>query len=330
MGHPPPTTHRRRLLCLLLAACLVPAAGCKDDKESGEISMAVFTAGSLSIPFRDVSRRFMELHPGTRVLAEAAGSRDTARKVSDLGRRCDVLGSADHQVVENLLMPAHAAFNIVFATNEMALAYTKKSRQQDRITAANWHEVLLDPKVSFGRSDPDRDPCGYRTVMLFQLAERHYKVAGLARRLEQKDGRRHIRPKETDLVALLEVGQIDYIFTYRSLAIQHGLKFLTLPAQINLSAPSMAARYRAARVKVTGKKPGQTITRVGAPIAYSVTIPKKAPNRRLAEGYLDLLLSAEGQAIIKRNGQGPVIPPRATGEVPARLRRHLAGGTRAP
>ncbi len=314
----------------LLAICLVAAPSCKDRGQAPDRVLTIFHAGSLSIPFREVTRQFGARHPGVRVQAEAAGSRDTARKVSDLKRRCDVLGSADFRVVENLLMPEHAAFNIPFATNEMTIAYSRHSRHRDRINASNWHEVLLDPSVAFGRSDPDRDPCGYRTVMLFQLAEKHLGVAGLARRLEQKDNKRFVRPKETDLLALLESGQIDYLFIYTSVAKQHRLETLQLPAEINLGSPAMAARYGAARVTVSGKKPGQTITRVGAPIAYSVTIPKNSRQQKLALDYLDLLLSATGRQIMERNGQRPILPARGRGTVPSRLRRHLSPAVSKP
>ena len=310
----------------LLALCLVATPGCKQGRQDQR--MTILHAGSLSVPFREVSKAFQRRHPGVRVLAEAAGSRDTARKVSDLGQRCDVLGSADYRVVENLLMPKHTDFNVVFATNEMTIAFTPRSRKRDRMTPATWHQVLLDPEVTFGRSDPNRDPCGYRTVMLFQLAERHHKLPGLAKKLAQMHGKRFIRPKETDLLALLEGGHLDYIFTYTSVARQHNLLHLRLPAEINLSSPALAERYKAARVQVTGKKPGQTITRVGAPIAYSVTIPRNAPRPKLALKYVDLLLSQEGRAIMERNGQRPIVPPRARGSVPQELRRHLGQGSK--
>ena len=166
--------------------------------------------------------------------------------------------------------------------------------------------------------------------MLFQLAEAHLGLAGLAQKLEQKGGRRFIRPKETDLLALLESGQIDYMFIYRSVARQHQLKFIPLPAEINLASVDMAPRYKQARVSVTGKKPGHRLTRVGAPIVYSVTIPKNAAQPALAVQYLDLLLSPEGQAIMARNGQGAITPARGKGVVPQALRRHLSAGGTTP
>ncbi len=295
----------------ILLAGRRPSSGAKGKE--GPRELIVFHAGSLSVPFGELSDLFSRKHPGVTVKAEAAGSRDTARKVSDLGRRCDVLGSADYRVVENLLMPELADFNIRFATNRMGIAYTDASRKAKEIGPENWPDVLLEPEVAFGRSDPDSDPCGYRTVMVFQLAERHYGRPGLAALLEEKDGARFIRPKETDLLALLEAGEIDYMFIYRSVARQHGLKFLDLPDDVNLGSADLADSYATAQVKVTGKEPGEFLTHVGEPIVYSVTIPKNAPSPDLAEQYVALLLSPEGRQIMDRNGQAPIVPP-LTGE----------------
>jgi molybdate/tungstate transport system substrate-binding protein len=306
------------------AAVLVVGAGCSRDKKAGDdmSELVIFHAGSLSVPFRDVSRAFNELYPNVTVKAEAAGSRDTARKVCDLGRPCDVLGSADYVVIDNLLIPDHAAFSVRFATNEMAIAYTDRSKHHDSIYPGNWPEVLLRDSVLVGRSDPNRDPCGYRTVMVFELAERYYQVPGLAERLAERAGEKYIRPKETDLLALLESLEIDYLFIYRSVAEQHGLKFIVLPDEVNLKSTEFADLYASVTVEVTGKRPGEMIERGGAPMVYGVTIPDNCENREMAEAWVEVLLSEEGRAIMERNGQ-PAIVPASTAhfdKVPERLR----------
>lgn len=287
--------------------------------------LIIFHAGSLSVPFRDISAAFKKKHPNVQIKAEAAGSRDSARKISDLGRGCDVMGAADCEVIDELLVPKHAPFNIRFATNELAIAYTSRSRYGDRINSRNWHEILLRDDVNFGRADPNRDPCGYRTLMAFQLAEKHYGKRGLARALADKDGARFIRPKETDLLALLESGEIDYLFIYRSVIAQHKLKLLRLPDQVNLSSPAFAGFYRQASVRITGARPGQFTTLAGAPIVYGVTIPANTPNRAMAEAWVALLLSPQGRRIMQRNGQGVLSPPRVDhpDKLPVSLRKYF-------
>ncbi len=289
---------------------LFTAVFCARERAMNELQtdLVIFHAGSLSVPFRRISERFNVMYPDVIVRAESAGSRDTARKVSDLRRRCDVLGSADYRVIDALLLTEHADFNIRFAANEMVIAYTDSSRYADVITAENWPQLLLTDNVTFGRSDPNRDPCGYRTVVLFQLAERHYGTAGLARKLEEKHGRTYIRPKETDLLALLELGEIDFLFIYRSVASQHGLRFIVLPAEVNLGAAELDGLYATASVEITGKKRGERIERRGAAIVYGATIPKTCGNQEMAEAWIALMLSHIGRDIMAVNGQPPIAP----------------------
>ncbi len=305
------------------SGCGEKTSGSAEDRGRDKQELTIFHAGSLSVPFREISAIFQAEHPGVTVKAEAAGSRDCARKISDLDRRCDVLGSADYTVVTALLMPEHVDFNIRFALNEMVIAYTDESRLSDKITPENWVEILLSAGVAVGRSDPNRDPCGYRALMLFQLAEKYFRMPGLARKLAGKSGEKYIRPKETELLALLEAGEIDYAVIYRSLAEQHGLKSVLLPKEVNLGSPAFADFYRTATVSVTGKRPGEFVVKTGEPMVYSVTIPKDAPNREMAEAWVRLLLSPRGRAVMERNGQPCVTPAEADGleNVPASLRQ---------
>ncbi len=292
---------------ILVIAVMSCFFGCgKGDGDERDETLAIFHAGSLAIPFEQISDVFEKENPGIKVLAESAGSRHCARKISDLGRICDVMGSADYKVVSNLLMDDHAGFNIRFAVNEMVVAFNDKSKMGDMINAGNWYEVLHEEGVNVGRADPDSDPCGYRTLMVFQLAERFYKVDSLSESLKEKDT--YIRPKETDILALLEAGEVDYTMIYLSIAVQHGLKYITLPDEINLKRSEFADLYSLASVRVSGKKPGEYITRIGEPMVYSVTLPKNAENRNAALLWLELLLSEKGNAIMKANGQ-PVIKP---------------------
>lgn len=297
-------------MILLAVPCMM--IGCENrNTPSAKNELVIFHAGSLSVPLREVSALFKKEHPDITIKSEASGSRDAARKICDLGRKCDVFASADYKVVADLLMPDHADFNIRFALNEMVIAYTDNSRSSSEITAGNWYEILMKENIAFGRSEPNHDPCGYRTLMVLQLAEKYYKVPDLARSLQEND--RYIRPKETDLLALLEAGEIDYIFIYRSVAVQHGLNVILLPDEINLKSSAFAELYSRATVKLSGKTPGQFITRKGEPMVYSVTIPKNAANPEAAQAWIALLLSPRGKAIMEKNGQPCIKLPQADG-----------------
>jgi molybdate/tungstate transport system substrate-binding protein len=141
-----------------------------------------------------------------------------------------------------------------------------------------------------------------------KLAEEFYGAEGLADRLLAKD-HRFIRPKETDLLPLLETHAIDYIFLYRSVADQHGLNALLLPDEINLKSAAFAERYATATVEVSGKKPGETIVKTGAPMVYGVTIPCNSPSPELAVAFVRFLLDpSHGMAVMERNGQPSIVP----------------------
>jgi molybdate/tungstate transport system substrate-binding protein len=296
---------------ILLTAAAALLSGCRKREGQAEQTLIIFHAGSLSIPVQELAELFEASYPGVEVRAESAGSRHCARKVADLGKPCDVMMSADTRVVESLLMPDHARFNIQFATNQMAIAYAPDSKFADDITAENWPEILQRDGVVLGRSEPESDPCGYRTLLVFQLAEGAFESPGLAERLARATS--VIRPKETDLLSLLDLGEVDYLFIYRSVARQHGLRMVQLPDEINLRSAELVDLYATATVQLTGKRPGETITRKGEPMVYSLTIPTDAPHPTMAEAWVALLLSDAGRAIMERNDQPFLTPPTADG-----------------
>jgi len=276
--------------------------------------LIIFHAGSLSIPFREMAKAFEGRYPGVEVIREAAGSRTCARKISDLGRPADIMASADYTVIENLLIPKYAAWNISFATNEMAIMYRPDSKYAKEINGQNWYRILLRKDVEYGHSDPNSDPCGYRSQLVWQLAEKYYQVPGLYEKLKAGCPARNVRPKETDLIALLEAGELDYLFIYKSVAMQHHMPFVNLPVNINLASSEYAGFYNRASTKISGKTPGSFIVKKGKPMVYGITIPKNAPHRERAVQFISFLLGPEGREIMRRNGQEPLPVAKVTGD----------------
>ena len=303
-------------IALPFVALMLALMGCTPQP-----NLVILHAGSLSVPFDEATEAFEELNPGVTIVTESAGSRTTIRKVTELGKRADVVAVADYTVIEDLMFPDYADWYIWFARNEMVIAYSEHSKFSDEIDGENWYQILLRDDVQYGHSDPDQDPCGYRTLMLWQLAEIYYDVPGLYDDLDAGCPPQNIRPKETDLIALQQAGALDYVFQYRSVAEQHDLEYLELPEEINLSSPEFAEFYSHAQVAVSGKEPGTSVTLTGAPIIYGVTIPQNAPHPDLAIAFLKFLLGKEGQAITAENGQPPIVP--AVASDPDRLPEEL-------
>jgi molybdate/tungstate transport system substrate-binding protein len=307
------------LVAVAFAACPQPAT---ETELSGQLQ--IFNAGSLTAPFEQISEEFNKIHPNVEILAEAAGSATTIRKVTELGKECGVIGSADYQLIPQLMFPQYADWYIIFASNEMSIAYTDQSQFADEINGDNWYLILQRDGVTYGRSDPDQDPCGYRTLMVWQLAEKHYDSPGLYDSLYNSAGDL-MRPKSVDLIALLQSGDLDYAFEYSSVAQQQNLKYVKLPPEINLSDVDFEDFYAQAEVEIAGAEPGQTITMKGSPIVYAVTIPTNFTRQELAIAWVDFLLSDQGMSIMEANFQTPIIPAKTNdaSKLPEALRKYV-------
>lgn len=301
--------------------------GCGDSHSYKKIELIIFHAGSLSVPFKQLKAEFENKNPDVTVLLEPAGSIVCARKVTELKKPCDIVASADYFVISELLIPEYATWNISFATNEIVVAFNEKAKYASQINTDNWIDILSRNDVIYARSDPDSDPCGYRTILSFMLAEKYYNMNGLTEKLISKN-RDYIRPKEVDLIALIESNSIDYMFQYKSVAIQHKLNYIELPDEINLSDPAKKDLYQSVSLDVTGKKPGTKMKVTGDYINYSITVLDNAPQKEKAIDFLCFLLSAEGIEIFRKNGQDPLIPflTEQPDKIPIRLQQVLSVG----
>jgi molybdate/tungstate transport system substrate-binding protein len=309
-------THLR--LLPLLAALL--ASGCHSRTE-----LVVFHASSLSRVLSDLAEELEREAPDLRVHLEPSGSQVAARKITELGMRADLVAVADAALIDRMLLPSHARFNAVFATNEMVLAHKGHSRFTEEVTSENWPEVVLRAGVRLGRASPDLAPIGYHTLFVWQLAERsgRYGKDGerLEARLRERCGER-ATTDEAELLSLLESKAIDYAFLYRSTAEDHRLKITPLPAELNLSSPELAPRYASAAVEVAMKQAEARTRLTGSPVTYGLTIPAAAPHPAAALRLAAFILGERGQRALRRAGFRPVAPATCAqwGEAPLALR----------
>ena len=274
-------------------------------------TVIIFHAGSLTVPFEAMEKAFEAKYPKVDVQREAAGSQACARKITDVKKPCDIMASADYTVIDKLLIPKYADWNIRFATNQLVLCYTDKSGYADKITKKNWYEILQKKDVVWGHSDPNLDPCGYRSLMVMQLAEKYYKKPGLYDKLLANRPEENIRPKSVELISLLQTGNMDYAWEYLSVAVQHDLRYIVLPDEINLGNYRYDDFYSQAVVQVTGQEPGTFMEMKGGSVTYGITLIKDAPNREAAIAFLQYMLDPQGGLkILKDQGQPPFVPSR--------------------
>jgi molybdate/tungstate transport system substrate-binding protein len=343
---------------LFLAIPLV--AGCAPQKET----LTIYHAGSLAVPFSELKAEFEATHPDVEVLCESGGSAAMINKaitVSEAGEAPpNIIASADYKLIpDRLYEGGYADWNIAFARNTMVLCYRDGAPGSEAVMngSRTWYDVLRNDLVSYGHSNPDDDPCGYRTLLVAQLAQRYYHdnatefglspdpdVDGLYDALipgsEHDRGRvggskEVVRSKSVDLIASIQSGDLDYAFEYRSVAVQHGLNFIGLDDAINLGSLGMIGDtnityedfYQEASVQIM-KEPGPPPTyetEKGEPIVYGITILKNAENKDLAVEFVAFLLSEQGQDVMESNGQ-PFIEPLLCdypGNLPAELKEVL-------
>ena len=303
----------RRAAASLAAAGLLTACGAGDERGDGRTDgrpppLEVWAAASLARPVRAALDTFTA-RTGIEARLETQASLELARRITDLGQVPDVLLLADAAVFPALLEPAHVASHTVFARNRIVVAWSPRARHAAEFArAARWWEVLERPGVEVGRADPATDPSGYRTLLVFQLAERHYGVAGLGQRLLAAAPPRNVRPREADQIALLEAGELDYVWTYENLARGAALPYRALPAAVDLGTLADSGIYATARVRVPGRG-SDSVTFSGAPIAYALGVPRRAPHAMAARRLADWLLGAEAARVMRAHALAAVASP---------------------
>ncbi len=298
-----------------------------------ETTLKVFHAGSLAAPFEEMEAAFEEAYPNVDVQLYPGGSTAIVKDITELDKTADVLASADYSLIPSYMVPDDADWYAIFAKNTMVLTYTDQSLYADEINADNWYEILARDDVLWAFSDPNLDPCGYRTPMVIQLAELYYGddqifesivSANSNITVTEENGvylihsespepvdQLSIRPKSVELVQMVQAGGLDYAWEYRSVAVQNDLKFVELPAAIDLSSVEYADTYATVQEECGGQ------VRTASPIVYGVTVPTNSENPELGIEFVKMLVGETGQEIMSGQGQPPIVPAEGFLDVPA-------------
>jgi len=196
-----------------------------------------------------------------------------------------------------------ANWAIGFATDQMVLAYSNSTTQTSATnniislgktaTASNatsdWNNLyttLVSGTVKIGISDPTQDPGGLRAWLVLEAAGYMYsggdQQAYVSTLLKDQDN--VTAASAADLVAPLQAGDIQFLFTYKSAATTDGLNYIALNSHVNLGNPSLSAFY--SKFSYTDSA-GVTD---GAPIVICVTIPLSVVNTAEALQFVQYLV----------------------------------------
>lgn len=325
------TSRTFRTGALAAAACLTvtvaaacgssasPSSSASPAASGAHGTLVVFGAGTLAAPFAAEIAAFKQANPGVTVHSQFGASGDMVKDITQLHQPADVLGVADYSLIPKLMFtgskPA-ATWYVGFVSNQITFAYTSHSKGASQLTSANWYQVLARRGVHIGRSNPAADPSGYQVLQMLQLANRYYQDPKLSASVLANSPDSSVAETETSLLAAVQSGQIDYLGIYRSTALENHLKYIALPAQVNLSDPAMAAAY--AKVSINA---GSLGTLAAKPIIYGLTIPASAPDAALGRKFVSFVLGPRGQAIMRGNGFVVISPALASSQakLPASL-----------
>ena len=274
--------------------------------------VSVMYAASLLKTFEESLGPAFQADTGYPYQGEARGSVQIANMVLDGLRRPDVFVSAGTIPIMKLMNATDplADWLVKFGAAEMVIAYSPDSRffndlEKARTGEIPWYQVLSNPDLKFGRTDPELDPKGYYMIIAAELANKYYNDSEIKQRILGEDRNpTQIFPEET-LKTILEQGQLDAVAAYKHEAVARGLPYITLPPEINLADPTFSNFYRTASYTLENGN-GQTV--FGEPIYFSFTIPDTAKNLVGATSFTTFILSISGESILEEQGLNFIKP----------------------
>jgi molybdate/tungstate transport system substrate-binding protein len=203
------------------------------------------------------------------------GSVGLANQIKGKLRNGDVFISANPKVNANLMGAANGdwvSWYVAFAQSPLVIGYSASSKFADNLKSKPWYQVLAEPGIRIGRTDPKLDPKGALTLTLMTQAETYYKSPGLSQKvLGAPDNPAQVLPEET-LVGRLQSGQLDVGFFYSTETSDAKISAIALPPEITPKA------------------------------VYTVTILRDAPNAAGANQFVAFMLGADGQNLLKQHG----------------------------
>lgn len=281
-----------------------PSAAAPPSSSAAPTAGAAASKGKVSAIFAGSLANIMEKALGPEFTATTGfpyegfggGSNEDAAAIRGRVRQADVFISASSsadQELEGAANGSWASWYTTFTSSDLVLGYDPKTRFGRQLAHGKpWYEVLTEPGVLVGRTEPKADPKGKLTVEAVDAAAKKLHDTALRRALANFPVF-----EETSMLARLQAGQIDAGFFY-------------------------VVEAKTAHV------PTVPLTPIYKYADYTVTLLNNAENQEGAEALVSFLLSPKRKAVEKRYGLVPV-KPKFSGNafaVPKGLRRIVGAG----
>jgi molybdate/tungstate transport system substrate-binding protein len=292
-------------------------------------TLSILGAGTLTDTFPQLANAFVNETPGVSSPTAAQtyeGSLDITSAITSLAATADVAAVADYRIIPQLLEPAFANFEVVFASTQEVLIYNSSLPAFNGVNASNWGaklvtDVTTPGNAPFGYWNASTDPNGYNEIFSMMLqgllydggnlsavyghfysgAPGSYAVANPATTLFEH---------ESHAAFDVETGLVSAVITYKAVAIQNDLPYVLLNPIVGLSANNSTALADYAGLTTQIYSSSLALEAVHpAPILFSVTVPLNAQNPALGAEFIHLILSPQGSAILaEQNAWTPIFP----------------------
>jgi molybdate/tungstate transport system substrate-binding protein len=256
----------------------------------------------------------LELH------GRAQGSSALAQLIVGSSIRPDVFISVTPSPMLTVLRAGKAEIAAPIARTEMVIAYSPKSKFAEKFAiaarisgseilgpvpsgikqdlrpgpAVTWWELLQEPGLRFGRTDPITDPQGRNIIFTLMLAEKLFRRPGLAEKILGPT----INPQqiftEPTVQARLQSGELDAASAYKTQPGPFNLPYVALQPEVNLSGEHVHADHPEISLTVNSK------TYQPEPLIFYAAVLKDAPNKEGATAFVEWLTGDEAQAIFRR------------------------------
>jgi molybdate/tungstate transport system substrate-binding protein len=288
-------------------------------------------AGSLQAAFAEVEKTFAAQHPDVTIAAVSGGSVVLAGRLAAGLQACDVYAAADYLDIDLLLKPIGLVdYTVIFAKGRMVLAYLATDPMTRGVAAAgefnpptsiphaaaDWYRILMAPGARTAGSHPFLDPSGYRSHMIFQLAQTFYQTPNLANSLLEHYT---ILPNVGGINASRPALGTDYNFQFiyehsAAAAAKNNpsYRYVAVPDRIDLSTTANNRYYAEAGVTIpalgSSAAARSSISIPGARVAWGLTIPRKSLHPENAIAFVSLLLGSVGTTALNSYGPTPMTP----------------------
>jgi molybdate/tungstate transport system substrate-binding protein len=241
----------------------------------------------------------------------AQGSNGLAQLIAGGSIRPDVFVPITPGPMQTVFKAGKAESAQPIARTEMVIAYSPRSRFAPRFDAAakaaregkpakpDWWQILQEPGLRFGRTDPSVDPQGRNIIFTMMLAAKLYNQTDLVEKVLGNTFNEKQIFSEPSVQARLQSGELDAASAYKVQPGPLNVPYVTLPAEINLSGENLRAQHPDVTLSLRGK------TFFPEPLIYYASRLRDAPNRRGAAAFLEWLKGEEAQAIFRRFSYDP-------------------------